>query len=220
MSFTIFDRFWYPLVSCPVSVSSAVPGIQYLHSDCFCVPVLSLVSSILTLTLIACDRFFGIVFAMKAHTTEQRSAVFLVLVWVTAVAISSPLLIYRQQFSRVWLDHVEIWCDDTWPPHVTSDPVTGQQTITYPARRIYYTCISVVLYFLPISVMSLAYSFIIWRLWSKAPPGERIGREVKSQERIKKKVGIRKLISTIRVLHNVQNVSVVQLGESLTLRVS
>jgi len=35
--------------------------------------VLSLVSSILTLTLIACDRFFGIVFAMKARVTERRS---------------------------------------------------------------------------------------------------------------------------------------------------
>ena len=38
--------------------------------------VLSLVSSILTLTLIACDRFFGIVFAMKARVTERRSTLF------------------------------------------------------------------------------------------------------------------------------------------------
>jgi len=78
--------------------------------------VLSLVSSILTLTLIACDRFFGIVFAMKARVTERRSTLLIALVWILAVVLSSPILVYRRQFVRQWLDHTEIWCDDTWPP--------------------------------------------------------------------------------------------------------
>jgi 7 transmembrane receptor (rhodopsin family) len=78
--------------------------------------VLSLVSSILTLTLIACDRFFGIVFAMKARVTERRSPLLIAAVWVSAICLSSPLLVYRQQSVRRWSDHTEIWCDDTWPP--------------------------------------------------------------------------------------------------------
>jgi len=78
--------------------------------------VLSLVSSILTLTLIACDRFFGIVFAMKARVTERRSTLLIALLWIVAVTLSSPILITRRQFVRQWLDHTEIWCDDTWPP--------------------------------------------------------------------------------------------------------
>ena len=86
---------------------------------------MSLVSSILTLTLIACDRFFGIVFAMKARVTERRSTLLMTqrrstlliaLVWIVAVTLSSPILVYRRQFVRRWLDHTEIWCDDNWPP--------------------------------------------------------------------------------------------------------
>ena len=80
------------------------------------IAVLSLVSSILTLTLIACDRFFGIVFAMKARVTERRSSLLIAGVWIAAVSLSSPLLVYREQSVRQWRDHTEIWCDDTWPP--------------------------------------------------------------------------------------------------------
>lgn len=71
--------------------------------------VLSLVSSILTLMLIACERFVGIVFAMKAHLTERRPLTFIAIVWIVSIAISSPLLVYRRQMSRQWLDHTEIW---------------------------------------------------------------------------------------------------------------
>jgi len=72
-------------------------------------PVLSLVSSILTLMLIACERFVGIVFAMKAHMTERRPVTFIAVVWLVSVAVSSPLLFYRRQFTRHWKNHVEIW---------------------------------------------------------------------------------------------------------------
>ena len=70
----------------------------YGNFPIFYFAVLSLVSSILTLTLISCDRFFGIVFAMKARMTERRSPWFILGVWICAIGISSPLLIYRQQF--------------------------------------------------------------------------------------------------------------------------
>ena len=76
---------------------------------CVWSPVLSLVSSILTLMLIACERFVGIVFAMKAHLTERRPLTFIAVVWIVSILISSPLLIYRRQLTRQWLDHTEIW---------------------------------------------------------------------------------------------------------------
>jgi hypothetical protein len=84
---------------------------QYLCCVCVFVwraSVLSLVSSILTLTLIACDRFFGIVFALKARLTERRSSTFIIGVWVVSIGISAPLLFYRAQFTRQWLNHTEV----------------------------------------------------------------------------------------------------------------
>jgi len=53
---------------------------------------------------------------MKARVTERRSTLLIALVWILAVTLSSPILIYRRQFTRQWLDHTEIWCADTWPP--------------------------------------------------------------------------------------------------------
>jgi len=41
-----------------------------------------------------------------------------------------------------------------------------------PTRKIYYTLISVVVFFLPVTVMSLAYVVIICRLWVHRKPGE------------------------------------------------
>ena len=94
--------------------ASEVAHPTYTDIVCF-VAVLALVSSILTMMLIACDRFFGVVFSMKAYLTDRRAATSIVFVWVCAAGISSPILVYREQLSRTWLDHNEIWCDDTWP---------------------------------------------------------------------------------------------------------
>lgn len=150
--------------------------------------VLSLVSSILTLTLISCDRFFGIVFAMKAHITERRSTVYIVLIWICGIGISSPLLIYREQFTRQWLDHLEVWCDDTWPNTVVQDPVSKTWSVVHKSRTAYYTFVSTVLYFAPIIVMTVAYTMVIWKLWSSKIPGDHFESEVRTHDKIKKKV--------------------------------
>lgn len=155
---------------------------------CLALTVLSLVSSILTLTLISCDRFFGIVFAMKAHMTERRSTAFVVFIWICAIAVSSPLLVYREQFTRQWLDHLEVWCDDTWPPTRVQDPVSKNWSVLHVSRTVYYSSISTLLYFIPILVMTVAYSLVIWKLWSSKIPGDRIESEVRSHDKIKKKV--------------------------------
>ena len=176
-----FDRFQKPISS----KTSAIVLNQFFS---YILAVFSLVSSVLTLTLISCDRFFGIVFAMKAHLTERRALPLIALIWVASVGMSTPLLFYREQFSRVWADHVEIWCGDTWPVLQRIDPVTNMSVVVHPSRTFYYTFISIVLYFVPIAIMTFAYSLIMWKLWRKQTPGERIDTEVNAQMRMKRKV--------------------------------
>ena len=80
---------------------------SYWHSNLFFfVSVLSLVASILTLTLISCDRFFGIVFALKARLTQRRWKTFILVLWIIAVSISAPLLFYRKQVTRYAIWHI------------------------------------------------------------------------------------------------------------------
>lgn len=150
--------------------------------------VLSLTSSVLTLTLISCDRFFGIVFAMKAHLTERRARSFIIMVWLCSVIVSCPMLIYTRKYERQWKNHLEIWCGEDWPIEKTVDEITHEESYSRPGRTFYYTFICVVMYFYPITAMSIAYSIIIWKLWSNERPGEQIEHEVDAQNKLKKKV--------------------------------
>ncbi|OWF50290.1 Substance-P receptor [Mizuhopecten yessoensis] len=148
--------------------------------------VLSLVASVLSLTLIAYDRFFGIVFALRAHMTEKRARTSLILIWLSALAVALPVLLYRKLNVRHWSDHVEQWCDDEFPTWTTTvDNVTvTEQT----SRTAYYVVVSVVLYFVPIIVMTFAYSIIIMKLWISTIPGEIVDKRVEVQARTKRKV--------------------------------
>ncbi|XP_046360468.1 neuropeptide FF receptor 2-like isoform X2 [Haliotis cracherodii] len=150
--------------------------------------VLSLVASIFTLTFISCDRFFGIVFAMKAHFIERRARYTIVALWVCSLAIAVPMLIYRVQEERAWRNHVEKWCDDDWPVVEWKDPVSNSTMSDIPARKIYYTIVCVVLFFLPCILMSAAYAVIIWTLWSAKVPGERISKDIRLQTQLKKRI--------------------------------
>ncbi|XP_074649244.1 QRFP-like peptide receptor isoform X2 [Tubulanus polymorphus] len=147
------------------------------------------VSSILTLMLIACDRFFGIIFAMKAHMTERRASVFIVLVWIVSTAVASPLLRYRKTNSRKWLDHHEIWCSEVWPTTVKNGSVH-----TIEGKRIYNVITTLFLFFIPIIVMAVAYVLIIRRLWSSRIPGEQLESENSVQDKVKKKVVVMLII--------------------------
>nr|KAG5691316.1 hypothetical protein BaRGS_014015 [Batillaria attramentaria] len=152
--------------------------------------VLSLVSSILTLTFIAWDRFFGIVFAMKAHFIERRASLTIVILWLLSIGVASPLLVYREYFEVQWRDYTESWCDDEWPIVRYLDTATNTSVVDIPARRYYYVFVCVVLFFLPCLVMSLAYALIICTLWSSQVPGERTSKDIKLQTKLRKKFNV------------------------------
>ena len=149
--------------------------------------VLALVSSTLTLTLIACDRFFGVVFAMKARLTVRRANVLITCIWICSIVFSSPLLVFRQQETREWLDHREIWCADNWPIVVKRDLVTHALTVTHPSCETYYTFVSVMLYFIPVIVMGAAYSVIVCKMRYNRMPGEQVGLDMRTNDVLKQK---------------------------------
>ena len=164
--------------------------LSYFNLYIFFSSVLSLVASILTLTFIACDRFFGIVFSMKAHFIERRARYTILGLWFCSIAVAAPMLVYRNLFEVRWKDHIEQWCDDNWPVVMAKDPLTNVTVPTIPARKIYYTFVCVVLFFLPTLLMTAAYAVIIWTLWSTQVPGERISKDIRVQTKLRKKVSI------------------------------
>ena len=108
---------------------------------------------------------------------------------------------FRKQFTRHWKDHTEIWCDDTWPTVKTWDPEEQIFMFSRPSRTFYYTFISGVLYFAPVTIMLAAYSLIILKLRKTKTPGVQIATEnAKKQDNIKKRVSFREYILPLNLL--------------------
>lgn len=150
--------------------------------------VLCLVASVLSLTLIAYDRFFGIVFALKAHMTNRKARFSIGVIWLCSFIIAAPLLWFRELKERQWLDYTERWCDDTWPVETKLVPGSNITLHYMPSRTIYFTFVSAVLYFFPMIVMTIAYSVIIRKLRSSTIPGERVNSGYEAQQKTKRKV--------------------------------
>ena len=152
--------------------------------------MVALLASVFTLLLISCDRFFGIVFVMKARLTERRSSLCILLVWLAAMTLACPILVYRRQFTRLWKDYSEIWCDDDWPPEVAIN-ATGHVTISRnQGRVVYFTVVSGVLFFAPIVIMLVTHTSIICTLWGSQLPGESTEANKHVHKRLKRKVNI------------------------------
>lgn len=152
--------------------------------------MLCLIASVLSLTLIAYDRFFGIVFALKAHMSSRKARFSIGIIWLCSFVIAAPLLWFRELKERQWLDYTERWCDDTWPVETKIIPGSNYTVQYMPSRTIYFTFVSAVLYFFPMIVMTIAYSVIIRKLRSSTIPGERVNAGFEAQQKTKRKVNM------------------------------
>jgi hypothetical protein len=137
--------------------------------------VVSVIAAISTLSIISYERFTGIVCNMKNKLTRKKSGIIVIWIWIFSSIAAAPALIYRKQFNRQWLDHVESWCSDDWPKTYVVQIVNDTECISNieePLRKIYYTFISCVLFFIPIIIMSICYCLIIFKLSGNQIPGE------------------------------------------------
>lgn len=145
-----------------------------------------MVASTLTLLLISCDRFFGIVFAIRARLTPRRARYSLFFVWLAALTVATPLLIYKKYKENKWKDYTEKYCTDNWPNVTIKE---GNQTyISFPYRTTYFTIVSGVLFFVPLAIMAPAYGAISCKLCKASQPGERVSADVNNQRKKNRKV--------------------------------
>ncbi|CAH1245980.1 TACR2 [Branchiostoma lanceolatum] len=118
---------------------------------------MSITSSIVMLTVIAIDRFYTIIFPLKARITETNTAAVISTVWLISCAVNVPLLVVSEQKQWQWDDGVlEIWCAEKWDQH---------------QKAIYTSVLFVVLYAIPLVVMMVAYFLLARKLWRTASPG-------------------------------------------------
>ncbi|XP_077161605.1 pyroglutamylated RF-amide peptide receptor-like [Paroedura picta] len=122
----------------------------------------AVVSSTLTMTCIAIERYQGIVHPMKIQRqyTNKRAYKMLGCVWTVATIVGSPML-YVQTLEVKYdflynLHHV--CCLESWH--------------SYQLRRAYAIFILVALFLVPLTVMLFLYTMIAYELWIKKRIGD------------------------------------------------
>merc|ERR1719336_2148164 len=74
---------------------------QYVLPSVFCkigvfYTVLCMVSSVMTLSAISCDRFLAVICPLRTRVTQRKARYFIVSVWLLAALVASPFLFFRK----------------------------------------------------------------------------------------------------------------------------
>ena len=178
MSDMLFPIFLFPYeMSRLYHTYSWLIGGPLGQALCKLVPFLSSVSfsvSIQSLALIAMDRFGAVVYPLRSPLISTKLCRFLILVtWIVAMAILSPLLFARKLVEDLDGRRVCI---------LESNEVFGE----FSSFANYVVSYMVVFYFIPFVVIAILYIIIYLKLKTKKSPGERsanAGQQRQQRER-------------------------------------
>ncbi|XP_023933004.1 QRFP-like peptide receptor [Lingula anatina] len=177
------------VLTCSWTNAGAAISVEYPFHSSVCkgstfLEVTFLTCSVLTLTIIAVDRFFVIVYPLKCRITHRRVTICLVLVWLVSIAVASPHLVVRDVYEVHWKNRVEVSCLEVWPKYIIDHECNTEA----PGKFAYTFFTTVVMYFCPILVMSLAYLMIGCALWNRQFPGVQLDSVRSSRNKAKKRV--------------------------------
>ena len=175
------NLFIFNLALCDMAILISCTFVQLLMSiknywmfgELFCklnsfLQMVSVLASVLTLLMIACDRYIGIMHPLKSKVYIKNRYYYLTicLIWIISIFISIPTYMYRKYSEIKWLDYVETTCDDSgWPlnPKMNKNGCIIKTESEF--KRIYYTFIIISLFFVPFLIMVCVYSIMIRKLW-------------------------------------------------------
>ncbi|GFO12465.1 neuropeptide ff receptor 2 [Plakobranchus ocellatus] len=147
--------------------------------------VLAVTASVLTLMVIAVERFLAVLMPFKGHFSPFVTGCAIAVVWVVAIGTAAPQLAVRRQFKIHWLNRVDIWCAEDWPEYY----IDSECNTEAPGKEIYYIIEAIVMYFLPIGVMVFAYSAIAYKLlFTKHAGNAPADGKLSAHDRAKRKV--------------------------------
>ena len=178
------------LVYMPRAVVTWIQGSEWIVEGgfgsalCKIVPFLHVVSilvSILTLLIMAVDRFLVIVFPLRQKITVKSSKFLIVFVWLLAIAVQIP-----------YFYSLKIVLKKSTGEFVCSGNIARAFGNSHRARAIYYTFLLVAFYGFPLIFIIVSYSVILVTLRLRKPwlcdstDGRRVRQE--ARERASRKI--------------------------------
>ena len=119
---------------------------------------MSIAASVLTLVVIALDRFFAVVYPFKRARVIRKIWIVSTVIWVLSGLSMSPYLYY---YKSLLLQDGYHHCFVSWEPLAES----------WEASRIYFAFIFIALYLIPLFIIAIFYGIVSFKLWIRRIPG-------------------------------------------------
>lgn len=151
-----------------------IPGIIVCKAASF-ISDSTVSCSILTLTAIAFERFCLVTFPLKKIVTIKIAKFMILAIWLSSCLSVSPLL-YAMSIKEI---NGVIYCYENW------SPLFDQET----AAKVYTVIMFVFLYALPLLIICVFYSCVVYKMWIRPVPmacrSNRAG-EIESRKKVLK----------------------------------
>uniref|UniRef100_A0A672ZS82 Tachykinin receptor 1b n=1 Tax=Sphaeramia orbicularis TaxID=375764 RepID=A0A672ZS82_9TELE len=131
-------------------------GLVYCRFHNF-FPISAIFASIYSMTAIALDRYMAIIHPLQQRLSSTETRVVIVVIWMLALLLAFPQYYYS---STAQLPGRTV-CYIDWPEYTTLD-----------YKKIYYVCVTLLIYFLPLCIMGCAYTTVGVTLWASEIPGD------------------------------------------------
>ena len=127
--------------------------------------MVSILASVFTLVAISCDRFVAVVYPLRTHLSHRATFLCICSMWALSALIALPAFYYRSYSEQHWSDFVQRQCDDVnWPITLVTNELGCVVEVTRVSKRVYFTAVIVLLFFLPMLVLLLTSTLMIRKL--------------------------------------------------------
>ncbi|XP_067339669.1 tachykinin receptor 1b [Channa argus] len=131
-------------------------GLGYCRFHNF-FPIAAIFASIYSMTAIASDRYMAIIHPLQQRLSSTVTRVAIIVIWMLALLLAFP----QYYYSSTALLPGRTVCYIDWPEYTTVD-----------FRKIYYVCVTLLIYFVPLCIMGCAYTTVGITLWASEIPGD------------------------------------------------
>ncbi|KAJ8286161.1 hypothetical protein GJAV_G00035210 [Gymnothorax javanicus] len=131
-------------------------GLVYCRFHNF-FPIAAVFASIYSMTAIALDRYMAIIHPLQQRMSSTETKVIVAVIWVLALCLAFPQYYYSNTAELPG----RVVCYINWPEYTVWD-----------FKKMYYVCVTILIYFLPLLVMGCAYLVVGLTLWASEIPGD------------------------------------------------
>ncbi|XP_051981033.1 substance-P receptor-like [Xyrauchen texanus] len=131
-------------------------GLYYCRFHNF-FPIAAVFASICSMTAIALDRYMAIIHPLQQRMSATQTKLVIGVIWVLAFLLAFPQYYYSNTDQLPG----RVVCYIDWPDYTLLN-----------FRKMYYVCVAVLIYFLPLLVMGCAYLVVGLTLWASEIPGD------------------------------------------------